>query len=211
MKKTILIIVAVILGILLALQVRSFKQLESFIERSKPADVLAEFLTFQIANEQLRARTGEESKIVADLESNEQRTSAEDEIKHLSLLAGIKEVFGEGILLTFTGVPEEFWISDIITQLISAGAEAIALGDNQNIIRLTSATAGFRSIGGGLVMRRYFLKPPLSLIAIGPKLRLQKSVAQEGGIVDRITSAHPQLKITVQVIDKISIPVLSDQ
>lgn len=210
MKKTAFIIIAVVLGILLSLQIRSFKQLESFIERSKPADVLAELRTFQVANEQLRTRVGEESKAVADLESNEQHVSVEDEIKRLNLLAGTQAVAGEGVLLTFTDVPEEFWMSDLITQLISAGAEAIAIGDTQNVIRLTPATAGFRSIGGGLVMRRYFLKPPFHLIAIGSKLELRKSVAQEGGIVDRITSTHPQLKITVQVLDRVTIPALKD-
>ncbi|MBI5413680.1 DUF881 domain-containing protein [Candidatus Peregrinibacteria bacterium] len=210
MKKTVFITIAVVLGILLSLQIRSFKRLESFIERSKPADVLAELRTFQVANEQLRVRVSEESKAVSDLESNEQRVSVEDEIKRLDLLAGTRSIAGEGVLLTFTEVPEEFWMSDLVTQLISAGAEAIAVGDTQNVIRLTSRTAGFRSVGGGLMMRRYFLKPPFHVIAIGSKSELRKSVAQEGGIVDRITSAHPQLKITVQVLDRITIPALKD-
>lgn len=207
MKKLhIFIIVTVFAGFLLALQIRSFKKVESFIQRSQTANIFAELRVFQVANSELRNVLEDEKKSFTEINSQVANKTIDDEITRLEILAGTKDIAGEGIILTLSSVVKEFWISDLIAQLVSAGAEAIAIND----IRLVSATAGLRTVGEGLVMRSHFLKPPLRLTAIGPKLQLRQSIAQNNGIIDRIERAYPALKILITEQDKIILPALGN-
>jgi len=202
--KKALVLTALIVGILLAVQVRSFKQIGALSMRSEPGDVLTELRVFQIANEQLRSHVDEDKKSLAEISGTLFSSAIDDEIKQLRMLGGEESVTGQGLEVTINGPVEAYWISDLIAQLVSAGAEAVAVND----IRLTPRTAGFRSIGAGLVMRRDFLNPPLRISVIGSKHALKEAVAQNGGIVDRIHGAYPHTNITVTPRDKIIIPGL---
>lgn len=204
MKKA-LIIIAVITGILLALQIRSFKKVEFLVQRSESTGILSELRTLQLANIQLKENLEEKEKSLTDIYSQvSSHKIMEDEINRLSLLSGKVAVTGEGIEITFNSIPKAFWLSDLIAQLVSAGAEAIAI----NNIRLTERTAGFRNIGVGLLMRRDFIAPPLIVDAIGPKNILKQAINQNGGILDRIKNSTQKLKIELKEQDRIIIPAL---
>lgn len=191
-------------GILFVLQVRSFQKVQGLITRASRNDVLQELNVFQIANAELRAHLESEKKALDDLTSAVSNRALEDEIARLRLFAGEEAVSGEGIEITFSAPVEEFWILDLIGALLNAGAEAIAIND----IRLTSSTAGLRTVGGGFVMNRTFFRPPLRVTAIGPSQELQKAVSLTGGLLDRIEGLHPRLKILAAPREKIVIPAL---
>ncbi len=202
--QKIFVVTALVVGVLLAVQVRSFRQVEALASRSEPGDVLAELRVFQIANEQLRGHLEEEKKSLAEISGALSSSALEDQIKELRMLGGEESVTGQGLEVTINGPVETYWISDLIAQLVSAGAEAVAVND----IRLTPRTAGFRSVGAGLVMRRDFFNPPLRISMIGSKQALKEAVAQNGGIIDRMHGAYSHITIIVTSRDKIVIPGL---
>lgn len=206
MKKAI-IIVAVIAGILLILQIRSFKKVDMLFERSEQKVVLAELRTFQVANQQLREHLEEAETALADTRSRLAQQTIDEEIDRLKLLSGEVAVKGEGVELTLNIPVEAFWISDLIAQLVTSGAEAIAVND----VRLTSATAGFRLVGNGLLMRRRFLRSPIRIAAIGPSSELQKAVAINGGILDRIKKSYKNLTVMLVQRENIVIPALAKE
>lgn len=205
MKKALLII-AVITGILLILQIRSFKEVEFLIQRSGSVGILSELRTLQLANAQLESILVEKEK---GLEDMQKKVSAgviiENEINRLRSLSGETKVSGQGIKIIFSADIPAFWISDIAAQLISAGATAIAIND----IRLTDKTAGFRNVGGGLLMRRNFILPPIKITAIGHKLTLAQAINQNGGILNNIKNSVSKLKVSLTEHDEITIPALT--
>lgn len=206
MKKAI-IVVAVISGILLILQMRSFKKVDMLLERSGQKVVLAELRTFQVANQQLREHLEEARTALADTHSRLAQQTIDEEINRLKLLAGEVAVKGEGIELTLNASIEAFWISDLIAQFVTSGAEAVAVND----VRLMPATAGFRLVNNGLLMRRKFLRPPIRITAIGPSSELQKAVAINGGILDRIKKSYKNLTVMLAQRENVVIPALAEE
>lgn len=205
--KKVFIITALIIGIFLALQVRSFKNVERIVQRSKPIDILGQFRTFQIANEELRFQLTEGEKTLEEIHSKISSEALEEEIKNLRLLSGEYPVSGEGIELTLNSTVPEFWMTDLIAQLVTIGAEAIAI----NNIRLTPRTGGLRTVGRGLLMRRYFFKPPLRMSVIGPSKDLHQILSQRGGIIDRMEESNQGLSVLLQPMGTVLIPQIQSQ
>ena len=198
------IITAFIIGILLALQVRSFKKVDVLLQRFQPATVLAELRTLQLANEQLRENVAQAERTLQETRSKIAGQTIEEEMQRLKLLSGAHAITGEGIEITISSAVDSFWITDIIAQLVTSGAEAVAVND----VRLTMQTAGFRSVGGGLLMRRNFLRSPLRISAIGPSEMLKQAVTQSGGILDRMKRQNRGLAALVSQQENIIIPAL---
>lgn len=204
--KKALVITAVIVGFLLALQIRSYREVKLIFERSEPQEILSELRVLQVANQQLRDNLGEAEAVLENTRSKIAQEAIEEKINRLRLLSGTEAVAGEGIDITLSSVAKAYWLSDLIAQLVSAGAEAIAIND----IRLTARTAGFRSVSGGLLMHDRFLRPPLRITAIGPSERLQKAIAPQGGIIDRMENSEKGLTILLAKRDTIIIPALTE-
>lgn len=193
-------------GVLLALQVRSYGRVKFEVGRSSPAAVLGELRVFQIANAELRNEVAEKEKLLKELQTKISQEKVEEEIARLKLLSGEYAVYGEGLDLTLSAPIKAYWMSDLIASLISGGAEAVSIND----VRLTVRTAGFRSIGEGMLMRRYFFRPPLRITVIGPKAELKRIITQSSGILDRIEDDHKGLKIFVAERDKIIMPAIEE-
>ncbi|MBI2638541.1 DUF881 domain-containing protein [Candidatus Peregrinibacteria bacterium] len=204
--KKVFIITAVIVGIFLALQVRSFQKVEFLLQRSGPESVFEELRVFQIANQQLRTQLEESEKNFEDIQSKITSQAVEAELLRLQLIAGEHEVSGQGIEIIFNISVPAYRIADLITQLVTAGAEAIAIND----IRLTPQTAGLRDVGGGLLMRRHFLRAPFRISVIGPKQELKLSISQSGGFLDRLQNSYSGLRITLSEREKIVISKLPE-
>ncbi len=204
--KKVIIITAVLVGVFLALQVRSFRKVEFLVQRSGPESIFEELRIFQLANERLRTESEEGEKFLVDLQSKITSQTIEAEIDRLESLSGQKDVFGEGVEIILSSAVPAYRISDLIAQLVTVGAEAVAIND----IRLTPQTAGLRDVGGGLLMRRNFLRPPFRITVIGPKQELKLAIGQNGGLIDRIQSSHPGLSVTLSERDKVVIPALAE-
>ncbi|PIQ78571.1 hypothetical protein COV82_00175 [Candidatus Peregrinibacteria bacterium CG11_big_fil_rev_8_21_14_0_20_46_8] len=206
-KNKAIILIAIIIGVLLALQYRSFREIELLVQRTEPENIFTELRVFQVANKQLRANLDVTKRALDETQSKLSREAIDEEIQRLKLLSGEQTVSGEGIEVTFDAAVKTFWLNDLISQLVVTGAEAVAIND----VRLLDRTAGFRDIGDGILMRRYFLRPPFKITAIGPRTEMQSAIAQSGGIVDRIEDANPTLKIIVAEREKIIIPAFNEE
>lgn len=203
--KKLFIATAVVIGILLAIQIRSFKKVDFLLQRSGQGNLMHELKVFQVANQNLRDHLAETKISLIDMQSRITAQTIDEEIKRLRLLAGEDAVSGEGIEITIPISIDAFWIIDLVAQLRAVGAEAVALND----IRYVSKTAGMRQIKpSGLLMRRTFLRPPFRISAIGPSRELKNTLTQSGSILNRIEQNHPGLKITVAQREKIEIPGL---
>lgn len=200
MKKA-LIIISIIIGFLLSLQIRSFKKVEFLLERSESKDFLAQLRTLQIANADLREKLAGEQKTFDEMDAKLAVKVMEQEIGDLKKLAGEDAVSGAGIEITLSSALKSYWITDLIAELVSAGAQAVSL----NGIRLTERMAGFRDVNGGLVMRRFFLRPPFSILVIGPPKELKQAISQNGGIIDRIKRSTPAISANVSERENIII------
>ncbi|MFA6521003.1 MAG: DUF881 domain-containing protein [Candidatus Gracilibacteria bacterium] len=204
MKKA-LVITAVVVGIFLALQVRSFKKVESLLQRSDSKGVLYELNTIRVANSELKEEIASQEKQLQEAQSKMASQTIEEELKRLNLASGESPIHGEGIEIKVSNIIQAFWVLDLIAQLVSAGAEAVALND----VRLVESTAGLREIGTtGFVMDKNLLKAPLKISVIGPMAELKRSVSPAGGILDRIKNNHQGIVVEVTEKKDITIPAL---
>lgn len=204
MNKKAFLISVIVMGILLSVQVRSFQKVTSLIERGDEKNLLSELRLFQRANEQLRAQVQDEQKTLEEARTKISQESLEDELKTLRALSGEEAVVGEGIEVAFNRAVNSFWVTDMIAQLVSSGAEAVSINDR----RLSDETAGLRDVGSGFLMRNEFLRPPFHLSIIGPQKELRDAIAQNGGIIDRMQKAYPGITIFVTEKEKLYIPAL---
>lgn len=205
MKKA-LLAAALLIGILLALHIRSFRKVEAIIQRSQPVTLMAELRAFQIANETLRASIQEREKELSEKQTKLASVTVEEEINRLRLMSGEDPVFGKGIEITIDKPVEAFWISDLIAELVAASGEAIAIND----VRLTMRTAGFREVAEGLLMRSDFLTPPLRITVIGPPEKLVEKINAQKGIIERMKAGHPSLTVLISKRDNTLIPALRE-
>lgn len=208
--KKVFIIIALIVGTLLGLQIRSFKKVESLVARSGQESFFSELRIFQLAGRELRDHIKKSEQTLAEIRTKIAGQAVEEELQRLRLLSGEEAVTGEGVEITIGEPIKAFWISDLVARLSAAGAEAIAVND----IRLTSQTAGFREIYSGskisgLLMRRIFLQAPLTISVIGPSQELKLAIAQTGGITDRIKKQYPKIVLAVMLKETVVIPELS--
>lgn len=206
MKKG-LIAISLIMGVLLSLQLRSYQKVAELVQRAEPESTFTELRIFQLANKQLRASLEETEAALLEIQSNIAVGTIEEEMRRLHLLSGDVPVQGEGIEISLSKEVEAFWITDLVAQLVATGAEAVAVND----VRLTESTGGFRNVGGGLLMRKDFLRPPFRIMAIGPKKTMKDGVVQTGGIIDRLKNANAELAVLVSARETIIIPSLIDQ
>jgi len=202
--KISIILVSFVIGLLLAVQYKSFQGVSSLLQRTEPNNVFTELRIFQLANKELRITLQLAENALAELQTKLSKEAIDEEIQRLKLLNGDSAINGEGVQITLSQSVKAFWINDLIAQLVATGAEAIAVND----IRLLESTAGIRDIGGGILMRRHFLRSPFSITAIGPREDMQKAIAQTGGIIDRIEDANPGLKLIVAERESLLIPAL---
>ena len=204
MNKKAFLVSVVLMGVLLSLQVRSFKKVTSLIERGDEKNVLSQLRLFQRANEELRSQVQSEEKALDETRTKISQESLEDELKTLRALSGEEAVFGEGIEVSFDRAVNSFWVTDMIAQLVSSGAEAVAINDR----RVTTATAGLRDVGGGFLMRNEFLRPSFHLSIIGPRKELRDAIGQNGGLIDRLQKAYPGITVFVTEKERLFIPSL---
>ncbi|SES73195.1 DUF881 domain-containing protein [Anaerobranca gottschalkii] len=135
------------------------------------------------------------------------------ELENLQVLAGLTDVYGEGVIVTVNDSTKErrqyddpnlFIVHDedllkIVNVLKAAGAEAIAI----NGLRLT-AFSEITCAGPVILVNGTRLAPPYVIKAIGNKNTLQASLNMRGGIVENLRFWG--IEIDVELSDEIHIP-----
>jgi uncharacterized protein YlxW (UPF0749 family) len=211
----------VLLGIVIVIQFR-IQQKEGFPYSSVPVAKLASVIN-QLEEER--------NKLQSEVQSQRDQLNRYDEVtsKDLSqlktlkeqvlnarLAAGVVSVKGEGIVVVLhdsimSPQPNEdpyfFLVHDVdlrslITELWSAGTEAIAINDQRVI-----ATTSIRCVGPAILVNTNRLVPPYEIKAIGSSEKLETALRMAGGYIDSMAlSIRNGVSINITQQKDIKIP-----
>jgi uncharacterized protein YlxW (UPF0749 family) len=197
--------VAVVLGLLVVVQLRGQQQDSSL------AALSAQELTVLVANldahnEQLRREVAALEGQLSDISSAKARgeTSIDQiraDLARIRAWSGLDPVQGEGVLVSVNGSIGGPAVEDLINELETAGAEAIAVED----VRVVpgSVVAG---APGSLSIENTTLGDPFEIRAIGSREGLTGSLTRIGGIVAQLSARYPDVTVTVTPLDSIVLP-----
>jgi len=179
-----ILLTAVLLGFLIALQAQSFSGVSDVISRNSRADVFRELQILKNTNEELEDEIEELQTQLEKVSNNQEAlASITEEIEKYRILTGRKEVSGSGISFKVEGEIKSIWLTDIVNELLSAGAEAVSV----NSIRLTNKTIGFDTIPNGqILLNGVILSEPYTIEAIGDRKVLKEALSQPMGIIERM-------------------------
>jgi uncharacterized protein YlxW (UPF0749 family) len=197
--------VALVLGVLVVVQLRGQQ------EASALAGLSAQELTVLVGNldahnEQLRKEVAGLEAQQADIATAQARgdTSVDGirrDLARVRAWAGLDPVAGEGVTITVSGRIAGPGVEDLVNELLTAGAEALAVED----VRVVpgSVVAG---PPGGLSIENTPLSDPFDIRAIGSKEALTGSLTRIGGIVAQLSATYPSVVVTVTPVDTLVLP-----
>ncbi|MDP2624927.1 MAG: DUF881 domain-containing protein [Candidatus Peregrinibacteria bacterium] len=176
--------VGVAVGILIAVQIRSYGNVTVLISRdTDTTDLFQEIYNLKTANESLNE---EILTLEEQLAQYTDQASAYDtvvaEIEKNEILLGRKPIFGPGIVLSVDGPLTVEWMVDLTNELWAAGAEAISI---QNI-RLTNDTDGFYAINDWILLDGTVIEQPYTFSAIGDGKVMTNILNQPGSSLTRL-------------------------
>ncbi|MEG6521892.1 DUF881 domain-containing protein [Desulfotomaculum sp. 1211_IL3151] len=190
-----LILVGIVLGLMLTMQYRSYKDINETPPIARVQALSNEIkekredrLLLQKRVKELRDKLDNKATINSDV--------IRSELETYRIIAGIKAVAGPGVEVTLNdsdvplapGQDPNFYVLHdedvlkVLNELKAAGAEAIAL----NGLRLT-ATSEIRCIGPTILTNKNKrLSAPFTITAIGNPKTLESSLFMKGGVVDQL-------------------------
>jgi len=191
----------IILGALLALSLKTQRQAASEGIPNRLPSLRSAFRITRQENEKLQKELGEYKTLYEKLarEKAEGLRGASDLKSILAqskLMAGLVAVRGPGVIVTLHDSPQrnpaetdpevieaylvhDAQIRDIVNELFSVGAEAVAVNGQ----RLVS-TSSIRCVGAAVLVNSVHIAPPYVIKAIGKPDVLQKALELPGGIAD---------------------------
>jgi uncharacterized protein YlxW (UPF0749 family) len=149
-------------------------------------------------------------------QGSEQLKALNDELQKAKMLAGLTEVYGQGIIVTlrdsqkrppsnrtFDRVNNLIHDQDlqvVVNELFASGAEAIAIKDQ----RITSRTA-IRCAGPIVQVNGVPISAPYQVYAIGDPNSLMNALNMPGGVLDSIRFYDPEM-VRVEAKQQIVLP-----
>lgn len=194
-----ILITAVLLGVLIVIQSRSFTDLTAVVGRDSRANVFREIQILKKTNVDLEDEIKNlESELEKTADQEKALEGVQHEINKYKVLTGRIDISGPGLDLKINNNLKAIWLTDIVNELLSAGAEAVSV----NNIRLTENTNGFDTIPNGqIVFNGSILKAPFEFKAIGDKKTLQDALMQPGGILQRMEQSLGQISFNLDLKD----------
>lgn len=197
--------VAFLLGLLVVIQLRAQSS------GSGLASLSAQELTVLVANlnernDQLTREVASLDRELATLTSNASRGDASIEeirsdLAKVRAYAGLDPVEGTGVTVTIAGPIDGNGVEDLVNELRTAGAEAIAVDDTRLVPGVVSVGEPGRATVGGLA-----LGDPFEVVAIGSSEQLVGSLTRTGGVIAQLAATEPDVTITVTPMDRLSLP-----
>ena len=203
--KSTLIIVGAIVGILIAMQFRSYAGVQALLIRdSSSSDALTTIYTLKMASESLKSDI---SALEEQLEQYSDQTSAYAaliaEIEKNEILVGLKPISGPGVAVTIDAPLSVESMVDLVNELWASGAEAITM----NGIRVTDISNGFQTLNDLLLFDGQIIEAPYEFQAIGDSAILEAILSQPGGILTRLNAQYGQEAASIESIDQITMPI----
>lgn len=157
------------------------------------------------ANDDLRGEIASLERQLEDLESGTLSGETNigqirSDLARVRAWSGLDPVGGRGISITVSGEIAGPEVEDLINELRSAGAEAIALGD----VRVVPGTV-IGGSGASLSVDDTLLGDPFEIRAIGTPESLIGSLTRVGGIIAQLAGTS-EATLDVQAIDRLTLP-----
>jgi uncharacterized protein YlxW (UPF0749 family) len=200
--------VTFVLGILVVVQLRAQAGGTGL------AALSAQDLTVLVANlnernDQLRTEVASLERELATLDSNQARGDASiDEIRsdlgRVRAYAGLDRIAGPGVTITVSGPIDGSGLEELINELRTAGAEAIATGPVRMVPGVVVVgTPGAATVDG------IALGDSFDLQAIGSSEQLTGSLLRSGGVIAQLAATQPEVVVTVTPMDRLELPATS--
>jgi uncharacterized protein YlxW (UPF0749 family) len=194
-----------ILGLLVVMQVRA-QTTGSGFEQLSSQDLTTLIANLNLRNDQLRTEVAGLESQLRDLNEDSARgeTSVSDlqrSLRRLRLWAGLDPVGGRGVRVRFEGSVTADAVNDVLNELRSAGAEALAVQG----VRVVPGTV-VAGQPGSLSVEDTALPGRLVVEAIGDPPNLTASLVRPSGIIGRIQAAQPGVAVEVEALDAIQLP-----
>ncbi|HET7676772.1 MAG TPA: DUF881 domain-containing protein [Candidatus Limnocylindrales bacterium] len=203
--QAVLAAVLFVLGLLIVVQLRA-QSGSAGLQQLSSQDLTTLIANLNTRNGQLRTEVNRLETQLRDLESASRRgeSNAGDlrlELRRLRLWAGVEPVRGRGVRVRFDGPITADAVNDVIDELRSAGAEALALEE----VRIVPGSV----VGGnpgGLSVEDTPLPERFVLAAIGDPTNLTSVLVRPGGVVARIQATDAEVGIDVEPAEALALP-----
>lgn len=194
-KKIYIMIVAIVFGILLITQLRSFLQINDVFLRETQSNIFQEIKILKDKNADLRE---EIDKLELNLNQiNDQNAVLEvleKEINEYKKLNGKYPIFGAGVSVNIESNLTTPWVIDLINEFYNAGAQAVSIND----IRLTNKALGFDTLPQDqILLNGVILSSPYVFNVIGDSSVIMDALELPGGIFDRIEASFKGIVIKI--------------
>jgi uncharacterized protein YlxW (UPF0749 family) len=200
--------VALLLGLLVVLQLRG-QQAASTLSGLSTQELTVLVANLDDHNEQLRNEVAGLEAQLSDITTAQLRgdTSVDGirrDLARVRAWAGLDPVTGEGVTITISGPIAGPGVEDLVNELLTAGAEAVAVEG----VRVVpgSVVAG---PPGLLSIENTPLGDPFQIRAIGSREGLTGSLTRIGGVVAQLSATYPSAVVTVTPVDALVLPATS--
>jgi uncharacterized protein YlxW (UPF0749 family) len=197
-------LVAFLLGLLVVAQLRS-QQAQPALAGVSSQDLTVLVANLNSHNDQLRTEIATLERELADLRGAQSRgeTSVDQlrtDVARLRAFAGLEPVAGPGVVISVNGRITSQAVDELVNELWSAGAEAVAIDEVRVVAG--SVVAG---PPGALTVDGDVLKDPFEVSAIGARQTLTGSLTRIGGIVAQLAATEELATLTVTPVDRVVI------
>lgn len=183
-RKIVIFFTGVFIGFLILFQLRSFTYVEEIFMRDRNPNIFREIQILKNVISRFGREKDELRQQLSDIRSKTTALKAlSEEFVKYELLTGEKSVHGQGIRIIIPVQVDEAWFIDIQNELVSAGAEAVAINGS----RIVPGRTGFRVIPPNkLLIGNTVVKSPYTIEAIGDSEFLAKSMLVQGSTISRL-------------------------
>lgn len=207
-------IVCVLLGFMLAVQVKTQQDLLSDLSRVRTAELTSYVKSLEKERDNLQAEMAALRMKVAELiEGRSLISTLQTDLEIARGFAGMTEVRGPGVTVVMDDSkklgkpgqdPNAFIIHDddllkLINELLASGAEAISINGQRYV-----ATTEVRCVGPTISINNTRTAPPIVIHAIGNPETLQAGLKMRGGIVESLSFWG--INVNIKVEEEIYIP-----
>lgn len=194
-RSTALFVTGFLLGVLLLLQTRSFRDVTAIHTRDASSNVFRELQVLYETNHNLADEVASQEDLLAQAQDRSSTIQAfEQEVKKFEMLTGAIAIHGPGVRVSVPAGSDVAALVDLVNELLNAGAETISI----NGIRLTGNRIGFDAIPNAkILLNSAILEPPYIIDAIGESVTIENALRQPGGIIQRFERTHPGRTLTV--------------
>jgi uncharacterized protein YlxW (UPF0749 family) len=189
--------VTTILGLLVWVQFRG--QAGGSELASKSSQELTALVANQSTeNDRLRAEVANLQNQLAELRADRSSGATsvgqlEADLGKIRAWTGLDPIAGRGVRITILGEIDAASLDDLLNELRSSGAEAIAIEDIRVIARTTVS-----GVPGSLDVDGFLLRDPFTIRAIGRPETLVGSLTRVGGMIAQLSATNPGATVEVQ-------------